>query len=87
MLANTWEELEFWLDILCATQNAHTELHQVYGHICVRACTHTHTLCMYPSNKIGFIVFLVIFNSTVKLVKDFWPTLYITIGETEREDT
>jgi hypothetical protein len=53
MLARTWEELEFRLDVLRATQGAHIEVRCVYE---------KKTLCIYPSNKISFTFFLAIYN-------------------------
>jgi hypothetical protein len=52
MLARTWEELEFRLDILRATQDAHIEVPSVYE---------KKTFCIYPSNKINFTFFLAIY--------------------------
>jgi hypothetical protein len=73
MLARTWEELEFWLDVLCATQGAHIEVCWVYE-----------KKFMYQSNKFGshFSWQFIMFDWIVKLVKDFWPTLYCSINHT-----
>jgi hypothetical protein len=51
LLARTWEQLEFQLDVLRATQDAHIEVRWVSEK----------ALCMYPSNKISF-TFFIIFN-------------------------
>jgi hypothetical protein len=53
MLAYTWEELEFWLDILYVTYGSHIEVHWVYEN---------KTLCVYPSNKTTFTFFLAWYN-------------------------
>jgi hypothetical protein len=52
MLARTWEELEFRLDVLPATQVSTLKCAE-----CIKK-----TLCMYPSNKISFTFFLEICN-------------------------
>jgi hypothetical protein len=52
MLAHTWEEMEFRLDVLRATHAAYIEVRRVYEK----------KLCMYPSNKISFTFFLAIYN-------------------------
>jgi hypothetical protein len=54
MLARTWEELEFQLDVLHVTQGAHIEVRT--------DCMGGKKKIMYPSNKISFTFFLAIYN-------------------------
>jgi hypothetical protein len=60
MLARSWEELEFRLDVTRATQNGHIELCRVYEklHVRARACLR---VCVCPSQKISLTFFLVIY--------------------------
>jgi hypothetical protein len=51
MLAGTWEELEFRLDVLRAKQGTHIEVRREFE-----------KKCLYPSNKISFTFFLAIYN-------------------------
>jgi hypothetical protein len=72
MVAHTWEELEFRLDVLHATQGAHIEVHWVFEKK-LYVCIHQIKLVSHFSWQ------FIIFNWIVKSVKDFWPTLYITL--------
>jgi hypothetical protein len=71
MLARTWEELEFRLNVLRAKQGAHIEEAWVYENK-PYVCIHRKKLVSHFSWQ------FIIFKRIIKLVKDFWPTLYVT---------
>jgi hypothetical protein len=67
VLARKWEELEFGLDVLRATQVAHLELRSGYEK---NVCTLQIKLASHSSRQ------FMIFNRVIKSIRHFWPTVY-----------
>lgn len=69
MLVCIWEELEFQLGVLCMVQGAYIQLY----------CLYKNFMYLSIKNILHFSWQYVIFNWTVRLGKDFWPVLNISL--------